>query len=963
MIEPRAVSDIGSRQLSRAARLPRYTSGTGLMLTLVQRVLGLTPRELGRALPLCGYLFLTMAGSVASKAARDALFLDRFPVTSLPYVDIAVAVLVGVLAGLYIRLGARTNVRNAQIVTLLTFAVTAVIFWWFAAPSAEQRQLEGLGLGTDLPDEDSGTLFAVIYVWVGALSVLAPTQVWTLANYVLTTREAKRAFGLIGAGAILGWIVGGAATRELVDRFGTESTLLWVAATLVLSAGIVWAIWRRRPLHAVEHEAIPMEVPSGGFWASFAEVRRSPYLTAIASVIWLAAFVTTVAGWQFKAIAKENIPSTDELAMFFGTFNVWAGLIALVLQVLFTGRILRSAGIGVTLFIVPVAMTLSSAGLLLSATLIAAIALKGSDQILRYSLDKATVELLYLPVPAAMTFRVKSFIDTVVYRVGDALGGLTILLFAAVLGLTPVQVSWIALIALSGWLWAAFVARLQYVENLRESIYQHRVDAERAAAPVMERAASDLLIAQAQSGTPEQILYALNLLDATHDRRVQPIVRTLIAHQTPEVRARAVHLLARDGDPELTEHIERLLYDPHLEVRTEALLYLTQHAHIDPLERIEQLGEFPDFSLRAAMAAFLARPGRAQNLDAARAIISAMVGESGEPGRRTRLEAAQLLAAVPDLFDRELRQLLDDPDPEVVGAAIRAVGKLRKRNLLPRVLKRLAQPELTDVAVAVFAGMGDAVAGTLRDHLVDPETPVDIRRQIPQVLQAIGTPAAQFVLLESVLDSDTVVRHRIITALNKLGQVYPERRIDRRLIETVLGAEIMAHYRSYQVLSTLGAALDDASDPVVQKIKESMQQEAERVFRLLNILYPTHDMHSAYVGLGAEDPVVHDNALEFVEAVLAPQLRELIVPLFDRGVSASQRAHLANRLLGASLGDRDEAISVLMLSHDPWLQSCAAYAIGEFRLTQFASQLEKWRTHADPLLRATADDAARKLRA
>jgi AAA family ATP:ADP antiporter len=933
------------------------------MRTLVQRVLGLTPRELGRAVPLSAYLFLTMAGSVASKAARDALFLDRFPVTALPYVDIAVAVLVGVLAGVYIRLGARTNVRNVQVATLLMFASTAVTFWWFVAPTPEQAELEGMGLGTDMPDESSGTLFVIIYVWVGALSVLAPTQVWTLANYVLTTREAKRAFGLIGAGAILGWIVGGAATREIVDAFGTESTLLWVAATLTTSAAIVWMVWHNRPRRLAEPGAVDAETSGGGLWASFDAVRRSPYLTAIASVIWLAAFVTTVTGWQFKAIAKENIPATDDLAMFFGTFNVWAGLAALVLQVLFTGRILRSAGIGVTLFIVPIAMSISSTTLLASGSLLAVIALKASDQVLRYSIDKATVELLYLPVSAAQTFRVKSFIDTVVYRLGDALGGLAILLFAAVLGLTPVQISWVALAALGGWLWAAFVARLQYVENLRESIYQHRVDAERAAAPMIERAATDLLIEQIESGTPEQIMYALNLLDASHDRRVHPVVRQLVTHESPDVRAQAVRLLTREGDAELTDKVERLLYDPHLEVRTEALLYLTQHAHIDPLERIEQLGEFPDFSLRAAMAAFLARPGRAQNIEAARAIVSAMVSECGEAGRRIRLEAAQLLAAVPDLFDKELRKLLDDDDPEVVGAAIRAVGKLRKRSLIPRVVRRLAQPELTDVAVAVFAGMGDAVAGTLRDHLVDPDTPVEVRREIPAVLQAIGTPAAQFVLLESVLDSDTIVRHRIITALNKLSQVYPERRIDRRMIETVLGAEIMAHYRSYQVLSTLGAPLGGTVDPVVQRIRESMQQEAERVFRLLSILFPSHDMHSAYVGLASDDPVVHDNTVEFLEAVLSPQLRELIVPLFDRGVSPAQRAHLANRLLGASLGDRDEAISVLMLSHDPWLQSCAAYAIGEFRLTQFASELDKWRTHADPLLRATADDALRKLRA
>ena len=915
------------------------------MLTLLQRVLGLTPRELGRALPLLVYLFLTMAGSVASKAARDALFLDRFPVTALPYVDIAVAVLVGLLAGAYIRLGTRTNVRDAQIASLVGFAATAFAFWFFAS------------------DASSGTVFVLIYVWVGAMSVLVPAQVWTLANYVLTTREAKRAFGLIGAGAILGWILGGLATRELVERFGTESTLLWVAATLLGSAGMVWIVWHRRPAHVIESEAAEDGEPSSGLWASFTTVRRSPYLTAIASVIWLAAFVTTVTGWQFKAIAKAHYPATDDLTMFFGTFNVWAGLTALILQVLFTGRILRSAGIGVTLFIVPLAMSFSSFALLMSASLAAAVALKASDQVLRYSVDKATVELLYLPVPSAMTFRVKSFIDTVVYRVGDALGGLTILLFASVLGFTPVQMSWIALVALVGWLWAAFVARLQYVENLRESIHQHRVDAERAAAPVIERAASDLLIAQVRTGTPDQILYALHLLDASHDRRVHPVVRDLVTHESPEVRAHAVHLLTRHGDPEVTEQVERLLYDPHLEVRTEALLYLTQHAHVDPLERIEQIGEFPDFSLRAAMAAFLARPGRAQNVEAARVIIHAMVSEQGEAGRRTRLEAAQLLAAVPDLFDRDLRQLLDDPDPEVVGAAIRAVGKLRKRSLIPRVLKRLAQPELTDVAVAVFAGMGDAVAGTLRDHLVDPDTPVEVRREIPQVLQAIGTPAAQFVLLESVLDSDTIVRHRIITALNKLGQVFPDRRVDRRMIETVLGAEIMAHYRSYQVLSTLGTSLSSPDDPVVQGIRESMRQEAERVFRLLKILYPAHDMHSAYVGLMSGDPVVQDNAIEFLEAVLSPQLRELIVPLFDRGVSLGQRTHLANRLLGASLGDRDEAISVLMLSRDPWLQSCAAYAIGEFRLTQFEDQVEKWRTHPDPLLRATAEDAARKLQA
>src|SRR5688572_21696839 len=142
-----------------------------------------------------------------------------------------------------------------------------------------------------------------------------PTQVWTLANYVMTTREAKRAFGLIGSGAILGWIVGGWATRAVAGSFGTATTLLWVAGTLVASAALVWAIWHDRPSHLGGNATATGSDQQGGIFNTFALMRDSPYLMAIASVIWLAAFVTTITGWQFKAIAKQNIPATDELTM------------------------------------------------------------------------------------------------------------------------------------------------------------------------------------------------------------------------------------------------------------------------------------------------------------------------------------------------------------------------------------------------------------------------------------------------------------------------------------------------------------------------------------------------------------------------------------------------------------------------------------------------------------------------
>jgi HEAT repeat protein len=91
-------------------------------------------------------------------------------------------------------------------------------------------------------------------------------------------------------------------------------------------------------------------------------------------------------------------------------------------------------------------------------------------------------------------------------------------------------------------------------------------------------------------------------------------------------------------------------------------------------------------------------------------------------------------------------------------------------------------------------------------------------------------------------------------------------------------------------------------------------------------------------------------------------VRSLIIPLFDRDVSVADRIATANRMLGARRGGREDAIEVMALSDDPWLRACAAFAMGEMRLTRFAALLDAWAMDSDPLLRATAVDAKEKLR-
>jgi AAA family ATP:ADP antiporter len=907
---------------------------------MLERLLNLQRGDLGRGLLLFSYLFFVMGSYVIGKNASSVLFLEQFGAPKLSYANMAISALVGFVAAGYVMLSRRVSLRNLLLGSLSFFALNCLGLWYLA-----------LHFGKSLP-----WLYSTFYIWVGIVGVLTPAQVWTLANFVLTTREAKRVFGLVGGGAIAGGIIGGWLTNFAALHYGVESLLLIMAVFLALSAVLMMTIWWQ---HSAVFEALPSETGTGlaegsvNLRESLKQIVSSKYLLSICGVICMASLVTASAKWQFTAVAKSFYPDKNALTAFLGNFDFYSGIACLLAQLLLTSRFLKRFGIGPALLMLPLTLFLGTTGLLIWGSVLAANIMRGSDKVLRYSLDKSTVELLFLPIPSNVKVQVKSFIDVVVWRFGDGLSGFAIALFADRLRWSATEFSWVNIAFIAGWVVAAFFARRQYVGTLRECIQKHRLDSERASAPVLDRSTLDIFADSLRPADPKELLYALSLFEVGKQQAAHPAVRELLNHADSAVRRKALSILAGANDRTVLPKVEKLLQDPSLDVRTEALLYLCHKTHVDPLERIQELGDFEDFSIRSSVVAFLARPGDTQNLEASRIMLDAMVNEQGAEGQRTRLEAARLIAVLPDEFEPQLKHLLDDEDTEVTRLAIRAVGQLHKRRLVPRLLDRLGDQELTADVAETLAKLGDSIVGTLRDHLADDSVSLKVRREIPGVLAQIGSTSAESALMENLLGSDAMLRFRILCALNKLRQGHPELALDVQMVETVLAAEIMGHYRSYQILGTFGAKLE-SEDPVARALRESMSQEVERIFRLLSLLYPQFDFHSAHVGLASGSAVVHSNALEFLDNVLKPQLRSVLVPLLDGDITVEERVRLANRMVGAKVESQEEAVAALVGSDDPWLKSCGAYAIGTLGLKSLEKYLDECLSHPDPLLRETA---------
>lgn len=917
------------------------------MLDRLKRFFDVRPGE-GTAVVLTFfYIAVVVASFLLARPIRSGLFLRQYGPYALVYVYAGVPAALSLFMAAYSRIAARVGQRRMIILSLWFFCANVLLFWY----------LFRFGSFWLLP--------GIFYIWVNCYGIIAPVQAWSFAGSLFDTRQARRLFGLIGSGASLGAIAGGLLGKVLVGPVGgTVNLLLVLAALVALAALIVTAAARRLPRKGLHHRT-RKRVP---FRETVKTIAESRYLRLMAALVFLVAIATQWITFQFNLVADARFGGdADRLTEFFSGFYFYLGVAAFAIQLLGTGPALRRFGLTWVILALPISLGAATALIIALPMFWPVVLASVFDQGLRFSLDKASYELLYLPIPTAIRSSVKAAIDIFVSRMADAIGAVVLgLVTFGFLGLGGMELELrgtaalnVAVIAL--WTLVATRLRREYVTAIQENIHNQRIESERARAAALERSIAEALAAKLAADEPADVLYALDLLEA-QTPPTHPALRGLLTHPSPIVRRRAVALLSATGDRSAAADVERLLRDGDLETRTEALLYLSRHFGVDPMSKVRELGDFADFSIRSGIVAFLASSGPAQNLDAARLMIDRMIEERGAEGARTRAEAARLVERLTVDFQPQLQRLLapDEDDPDVLRHAIRAAGRRRARGLVGAIAERLGQPALVPEVVEALGQLGDDVISGLRERMQDPSVPVEVKREIPAVLVRVGTPAAERALVETLLQSDPTLRHRIIAALNKLRQHHPGVEIDPQAVDMLLAAEILGHYRSYQVLGTLTDRLSE-EDPVVQGLKQSMEQEVERIFRLLGLLHPRADLHSAYFGLRSSNPSLRADALEFLDNVLAPQLRHLLVPLLDSQVGVAERVRLANRLVGAPVETLDQAVGLLLASEDSWLRACAAFAVGALRLESLAPELDRLADAADPLLRETVRAARRRL--
>jgi ATP:ADP antiporter, AAA family len=275
------------------------------------------------------------------------------------------------------------------------------------------------------------------FVWVGLFNLMLLAQVWAFANDIYTPEQGRRMFAIIGIGSSFGAIFGALLAGKLFAPLGPYRMMLVSASLLLLCMGLTTWIHHReksRPVDRAKPKKVDPPIRGKG---GFQMVLRHRYLLLIAVMVLLANLVNTTGEFilgKTVTMHAETLASTGPadftqqgyIGQFYANFYFWVNFVGALLQLFFVSRILKFAGIGSALLILPF-IALGSYALLAFAPVLSLVRIvKIAENSADYSIQNTARQALFLRTSRNAKYKAKTAIDNFFWRSGDALSGLLV---------------------------------------------------------------------------------------------------------------------------------------------------------------------------------------------------------------------------------------------------------------------------------------------------------------------------------------------------------------------------------------------------------------------------------------------------------------------------------------------------------------------------------------------------------
>ncbi len=900
---------------------------------MLQRILSpiveVREEESRTAFLMFAYSFLAMAGYNVVKPATRSQFIDSLGADNLPYVQLAAGMIMGFVIQGYTSAMRLLPRRWVFAATQAVMVGLLLVFWGLF--KTEQTWVS-----------------VAFYLWGVLAGSLLISQFWSLANDIYDARQAKRMFGFIGGGASLGGIIGAGLAGRYARAIGTNNLLIVAAVLLGACGAVVSAI-------AVREKPVGGEVVSDEKGMSPREavalLVKSKHFQIIALVISFAAIGAGIIEQQVNMAVAQAIPGKDGRTAFLANVIFYSSIAGFLVQMTLTSRVHRLLGIGFALLLLP--FSLGGTGLLMLAipALWTATTARVLDTSLRYTVDKTTREILFMPLPTAMKYRAKPFADVAVDRFAKGLGAAALIVAIKVFGFTWWQLSYLSLAVGILWGLMAMRARREYLRSFRRSLESRAMETTDLRISGGDLSTIETLVQELSQPDPARVVYAIDMLESLDKRNL--VTPLLLYHESPDVRRRALRAIGsvrRDIALQWLPQVRRMLGDADSGVRAAAIIAIGNINGEDAATLSRPLLADPDGRIRVTAAVALAASRIPADVDAAEAALLDLAADARGASRKVRRDVAAAIRHIDNpRFRRLLIPLLYDDAPEVALEAMESVQASGVSDFIfvPTLVSLLRNRALKARAREVLVSYGEPAVAVLAHFMRDADEDIWVRRHIPTTLAHISSQKSVDVLVAALEEPDGFMRYKVIAALERLRRSDAPLAFPREALEALAVSESNHYFNYLSLYDNLFGRKRLESDLLARCLQEKMARTTDRVYRILALIYPWRDIGAAQWTLKHGDPRTRASASEYLDNILTGQLRKRIMPMLE-DLPIDEKVRRGNVLLKTRPRDVEETLLHLINDDDQVVAAVAIDAVRQHQVWALADDVEHVLAHRDP---------------
>jgi len=839
---------------------------------LLKKLFSINPGEGSPTLILFIHFFAYVAISVTGSAARDAYFLNMVDRKYLPLMYLAVAVVLTLVIAIYNRLSKNRDLTLIVTISSLVFALSLL---------AIQNHLEGW-------------VIPFLYIWKDVIDAITIIQFWLLANEVFDPRQAKRLFGLLGAGGALAAIIVGSSIKQFVSIFGSENLLFITIGFLGIVILMANLIRPYRNVYKLQNQTRKK------YEQKKSEKTFTPYLKSLAIIIGLAAITSRIVDYQFKIIAVTTFPLQDDLVNFFGQYFAVTGIATIVIQLFVTSKLLSRFGILVAILILPVFLMLGSIGFFMTPILATVYLSKFSDQVFKFTLHNSSIQLLWIPVKNTIKTRLKPIIEGSIRAGLEGLSGVLIFIAVTVFNIPIHYLSLSIVLIAIYWINKSFPLKKLYVDALQSAIEKRQLNFEELTLDIQDQTMVNTIETALNNADESQQIFALDIIKDIPLTPWKQSLNRLMDKGNITVKKEILNISFNDENIINDQRIIDLVrVDKDLGV--DAIEIAGKRKLSDALPVINKhLGD-SEMEKRIVAAAAI-RNIKPESSSEAKSLLINAFDSSNE--KIKPLAIKQMSYDNEILPDDKLIQYLNDSSYVIRNAALSVAKTRRSPEFLPEIIHSLADPRSAIPARTALTIYNEKdVIKFLIQYLQDSNAQKSLVIGIIRTLKNYPTKQSIGLILSRINPKTPPIQAEAVDALIHLAREIPLEKEDIIITKDVLIKTARYAYEKIIALSQI----EDSKDN--QLLRHFLQNEIKKlipVIMKLGIIDKPEtpiETYIQYVLNNESDKLPY--VLEFFENIFSKEESKIVNSLID-SISIEEKCVVARKRFNRLTTDLNE---------------------------------------------------------